>query len=117
MHAWLPPTRKPARPVNVWFAFHTKYVGNHYHDLSTVGNDQKVLFDLISMPPVSPVVNARIEGPYYELPDGAKIPAGIKVHVSEQDSSGLPVRILKAIISTGARPCAPSCIHPTTRPN
>lgn len=35
-------------------------------------------FDLISMPPVSLVVNARIEGPYYELPDGAKIPAGMK---------------------------------------
>ena len=34
-------------------------------------------FDLISMPPVSLVVNARIEGPYYELPDGTKIPAGM----------------------------------------
>jgi len=33
------------------------------------------VFDLISMPPVSLVINARIEGAYYELPDGVKIPA------------------------------------------
>lgn len=39
---------------------------------------QLLAFDLISMPPVSLVVNARIAGPYYELPDGAKIPAGMK---------------------------------------
>jgi CRISPR-associated protein Csc1 len=35
-------------------------------------------FDLISMPPVSLLVNARIEGPYYELPDGVKVPAGMR---------------------------------------
>jgi len=37
----------PARPVNVHFAFHTfKYASNHYHDLSTVSNDQKKLLGL-----------------------------------------------------------------------
>jgi CRISPR-associated protein Csc1 len=35
-------------------------------------------FDLISMPPVSLVVNARIEGEYYELDDKTRIPAGMK---------------------------------------
>lgn len=35
-------------------------------------------FDLISMPPVSLVVNARIEGAYYELDDKTRIPAGMK---------------------------------------
>jgi CRISPR-associated protein Csc1 len=35
-------------------------------------------FDIISMPPVSLVVNARIEGEYYELDDKTRIPAGMK---------------------------------------
>lgn len=35
-------------------------------------------FDLISMPPVSLVVNARVEGAYYELDDKTRIPAGMK---------------------------------------
>ncbi|MFZ5916083.1 MAG: type I-D CRISPR-associated protein Cas5/Csc1 [Chloroflexota bacterium] len=38
---------------------------------------QLATFDLVSMPPVSLVVNARIEGQYYELPDGIRIPAGM----------------------------------------
>lgn len=38
-----------------------------------------VVFDLISMPPVSLVVNAQVEGPYYELDGGgAWVPAGMK---------------------------------------
>jgi CRISPR-associated protein Csc1 len=41
-------------------------------------------FDLISMPPVSLVVNARIEGEYYELPDGVKLPAGMKYTFPEK---------------------------------
>jgi CRISPR-associated protein Csc1 len=44
-------------------------------------------YDLISMPPVSLVVNARIEGPYYELPDGTKIPAGMAYTFPRQESS------------------------------
>lgn len=36
------------------------------------------VFDLISMPPVSLVVNARVDGPYYELDDKTRIPAGMK---------------------------------------
>lgn len=35
-------------------------------------------FDLISMPPISLIINARIEGAHYELPEGIKIPAGMK---------------------------------------
>lgn len=35
-------------------------------------------FDLISMPPVSLLVNARIEGAYYELSDEVRIPAGMR---------------------------------------
>ncbi len=35
-------------------------------------------FDVISMPPASLIVNARIDGPYYELDDKTRIPAGMK---------------------------------------
>jgi len=41
-------------------------------------------FDLISMPPVSLVVNARINGPYYELDDRTRIPAGMKYTFPEK---------------------------------
>jgi CRISPR-associated protein Csc1 len=41
-------------------------------------NGRLQAFDLISMPPVSLVVNARIEGEYYELDDKTRIPAGMK---------------------------------------
>jgi CRISPR-associated protein Csc1 len=44
-------------------------------------------YDLISMPPVSLVVNARIEGPYYELPDGTKIPADMAYTFPGQGNS------------------------------
>jgi len=37
-----------------------------------------MVFDFISMPPVSLIVNARIDGPYYELDDKTRIPAGMK---------------------------------------
>ena len=36
------------------------------------------VFDLISMPPVSLVLNARIEGGYYTLSNGLQIPAGMR---------------------------------------
>jgi CRISPR-associated protein Csc1 len=36
------------------------------------------VFDLISMPPVSLVLNARIEGSYYALPNGTQLPAGMQ---------------------------------------
>jgi CRISPR-associated protein Csc1 len=39
---------------------------------------QLQVFDLISMPPVSLVLNARLEGPYYELPNKMQLPAGMK---------------------------------------
>lgn len=35
-------------------------------------------FDVISMPPVSLVLNARIEGSYHALPNGIQIPAGMQ---------------------------------------
>lgn len=41
-------------------------------------------FDLISMPPVSLVVNARIDGEYYELDDKTRIPAGMKYTFPEK---------------------------------
>ena len=41
-------------------------------------------FDLVSMPPVSLVVNARINGRYYQLSDGTRIPAGMKYTFPEQ---------------------------------
>lgn len=44
---------------------------------------QLLAFDLISMPPVSLVVNARIEGAYYELDDKTRIPAGMKYNFPE----------------------------------
>lgn len=40
-------------------------------------------FDVISMPPVSLIKNARLEGPYYELPDGTRIPAGMRYRFPE----------------------------------
>jgi len=40
---------------------------------------QLLVFDVISMPPVSLVMNARIEGPFYELDRGrVRLPAGMK---------------------------------------
>ncbi len=39
---------------------------------------QLQVFDLISMPPVSLVLNARLEGHYYELPNKVQIPAGMQ---------------------------------------
>jgi CRISPR-associated protein Csc1 len=39
---------------------------------------QLQVFDLISMPPVSLVLNARLEGSYYALPNGIQIPAGMQ---------------------------------------
>ncbi len=35
-------------------------------------------FDIVSMPPVSLILNARLDGPHYELADGMRIPAGMK---------------------------------------
>ena len=35
-------------------------------------------FDVISMPPVSLIANARLEGAHYELPDGMRIPMGMR---------------------------------------
>ena len=37
-----------------------------------------IAFDLISMPPVSLVVNARLKGEYYELPDKICLPVGMR---------------------------------------
>jgi CRISPR-associated protein Csc1 len=34
-------------------------------------------YDVISMPPVSLVNNARLDGPFYELADGTRLPAGM----------------------------------------
>jgi CRISPR-associated protein Csc1 len=39
---------------------------------------QLQVFDLISMPPVSLVLNARLEGYYYELPNKMHLPAGMR---------------------------------------
>lgn len=39
---------------------------------------QLQVFDLVSMPPVSLVLNARIEGSYYALPGGMQLPAGMQ---------------------------------------
>jgi CRISPR-associated protein Csc1 len=39
---------------------------------------QLQVFDLLSMPPVSLVLNARIEGSYYALPNGIQLPAGMQ---------------------------------------
>ena len=39
---------------------------------------QLQVFDLISMPPVSLVLNAHLQGDYYELRDKIRIPAGMK---------------------------------------
>ncbi|MGE0683383.1 MAG: type I-D CRISPR-associated protein Cas5/Csc1 [Candidatus Binatia bacterium] len=39
---------------------------------------QLQVFDLVSMPPVSLVLNARIEGSYHALPNGIQIPAGMQ---------------------------------------
>ena len=38
---------------------------------------QLLVFDLISMPPVSLLLNAQIDGTYYELTNGLRIPAGM----------------------------------------
>jgi CRISPR-associated protein Csc1 len=35
-------------------------------------------FDVVSMPPVSLVLNARLEGTYYTLPNGIQLPAGMQ---------------------------------------
>jgi CRISPR-associated protein Csc1 len=43
-----------------------------------LGENRLLLYDLISMPPVSLVVNARIDGHFYKLPGGTQIPAGMK---------------------------------------
>jgi CRISPR-associated protein Csc1 len=52
------------------------FIANHpLNPLDVPG--QLIVFDLISMPPVSLIRNARIEGPFYELPDSMKIPAGM----------------------------------------
>lgn len=40
-------------------------------------SDQLQVFDLISMPPVSLVQNAQIEGTYYQLPTGIHLPEGM----------------------------------------
>lgn len=37
-----------------------------------------LVFDLVSMPPVSLVLNTRIEGSYYTLPNGLQIPAEMR---------------------------------------
>lgn len=37
-----------------------------------------VTFDVVSMPPVSLVLNARLEGSYYELSNKVQIPAGMR---------------------------------------
>jgi CRISPR-associated protein Csc1 len=42
------------------------------------------IFDLISMPPVSLVANARLEGDYYELPGKLHLPAGMRYTFPEE---------------------------------
>jgi CRISPR-associated protein Csc1 len=42
-----------------------------------------VAFDVVSMPPVSLLVNARLDGPNYELADGTCIPAGMRYQFPE----------------------------------
>lgn len=37
-----------------------------------------VAFDVVSMPPVSLVLNARVEGSFYALPNGIQLPAGMQ---------------------------------------
>lgn len=39
---------------------------------------QLQVFDLVSMPPVSLVLNARLEGNYYALPNDIQLPAGME---------------------------------------
>jgi len=52
------------------------FVANHpLNPLDVPG--QLTTFDLISMPPVSLVTNARLEGEYYELPGKMRLPAGM----------------------------------------
>jgi len=42
--------------------------------------------DIVSMPPVSLVVNARVTGRYYELSDGTTIPAGMRYAFPKLDA-------------------------------
>lgn len=42
------------------------------------------VFDLVSMPPVSLVLNARIEGCYYELPNRMQLPAGMQYFLTKE---------------------------------
>jgi CRISPR-associated protein Csc1 len=44
------------------------------------------IFDLISMPPVSLVRNAQIEGGYYPLPDGRQLPADMAYFYTQNES-------------------------------
>ncbi len=45
-----------------------------------------VVFDLLSMPPVSLVQNAQIEGNYYELPNRQRLPADMRYFLEETPS-------------------------------
>jgi CRISPR-associated protein Csc1 len=46
------------------------------------------VFDLLSMPPVSLVQNAQLEGEYYELPGGMRLPSGMQYFQAAPASQG-----------------------------
>jgi CRISPR-associated protein Csc1 len=46
-----------------------------------------LVFDLLSMPPVSLVQNAQMEGEYYELPSGLQLPAGMRYFLAEANNA------------------------------
>jgi CRISPR-associated protein Csc1 len=55
---------------------------------------QFLVFDLVSMPPVSLLLNTRMQGEYYELTDNLCIPAGMRYRFPE-DRSHRPRRSTK----------------------
>ncbi len=51
-----------------------------------------IVYDLISMPPVSLIHNARMNGAHYALDDGRAIPAGMRYTFPEAQSESAPKR-------------------------